>query len=276
MEVLVNGRACKEYAQGGRTYVEAKKGSTFTIKFRNNSSERVLFVPTVDGLSVMNGKDGSYKSSGYIVRAHSSVNVDGWRKTDKDVAEFYFTNPEDSYRKRMKKGSNLGTIGVAVFKEKEKPKPIVIKEYIPMPCNHFHGCNCTWQHNHYFGNNTISLTNGTAGITGANNQSTWTATTGNQMLSVSNNTSANYSIQTSSVQASAANIAQDLGTGWGKIKESEVVSVEFERAATPTSTMTVYYNSRERLEEAGVTFKEATYIDRNPFPGEFCEAPEDN
>src|SRR5207245_1882656 len=94
-----------------------RKDTKFSIKIRNNSYSRKLFVPTVDGLSIMDGKDADYHSGGYIVQGHSSITIDGWRTSDKDVAEFFFSSPEGSYRKQMHKGDNLGIIGVAVFDE---------------------------------------------------------------------------------------------------------------------------------------------------------------
>ena len=123
VEVLVNGKPAKEYAHSGKVYIEGRKGTHFSIRIRNNSYSRKLFIPTIDGLSVMNGETGDFNSSGYIVSSHDSITIDGWRTSDKEVAEFFFSSPEGSYAKKIKNGDNLGVIGVAVFEEETKIIP---------------------------------------------------------------------------------------------------------------------------------------------------------
>lgn len=126
VEVLVNGKPLKEYMHDRKVYVEGRQGTSFSLRLKNNSWQRKLFVPSIDGLSVMNGEDCDYQSGGYIVRPHSSITIEGWRVSDSEVAEFYFSSPSDSYRKRMQRGNNLGVIGVAVFDEKFKMPEFVI------------------------------------------------------------------------------------------------------------------------------------------------------
>jgi len=103
VEVLVNGRPVKEYSHEFRTYIEGKQKTTFSLRLKNNSSVRKLFVPSIDGLSVMDGKECSFDSSGYIVGPYSSITIDGWRTSDSEVAQFYFSDAKSSYRKRMGK-----------------------------------------------------------------------------------------------------------------------------------------------------------------------------
>jgi len=133
MEILVHGKPINEYSHQNKIYVEGRKSSTFSIKLRNNSSKKALFVLTIDGLSVIDGKDASFDSRGYIVNGYDSTTVKGWRMNDNEIAQFFFSAPDDSYRKRMNKGNNLGVIGLAVFVEKEKHQPTIVKEYIPIP-----------------------------------------------------------------------------------------------------------------------------------------------
>lgn len=268
VEVLVNGKPLKEYSHNGNLYVEGKKGSTFSIRLRNNSGKRKLFVPSIDGLSVMNGEECSFDSSGYIVRPYSSLTIDGWRISDNEVAEFYFSAPNDSYRKRMKRGNNLGVIGVAIFDEKDKPVPpvtIIEKHIHPHYCHsrwcgwcqRFHGCcdGCTGYHL------TTSAGAGTF---------TLDASATNASLNVSN------SVNALSCSVKSDSFSQQLGTGWGETKRSEVVSVEFERESSPCATFEIYYNTRQQLEAMGVDFrKEPVYVAPQAFPGQYCKPPRD-
>jgi hypothetical protein len=120
IEVLVNGKPVREYEHKGNVFIEGRKGTQFSLRLKNNSSSRKLFVPSIDGLSVLNGENASFDSSGYIVNGYSSITIDGWRKSDTHVAQFYFSSLKESYGKRTGKGQNLGIIGCAVFDEKEQ------------------------------------------------------------------------------------------------------------------------------------------------------------
>lgn len=120
MEILVKGNPIKEYLHDSKIYVEGREETIFSLRLKNNSGERKLFVPSIDGLSVMNGEECGFDSGGYIVRPYGAITVEGWRVSDKEVAKFYFSSPEDSYGERIKKGNNLGVIGAAVFAEEEE------------------------------------------------------------------------------------------------------------------------------------------------------------
>ena len=137
-EVLVNGKPLKEYSHEGKTFIEGREGTNFAIRMRNNTGSRKLFIPSIDGLSVMNGEKAGFDSSGYIVKPYSAVTIEGWRVSNNEVNEFFFSKAKDAYATKTKNGDNLGVIGCAVFGEKERPAPIIIKEYIPYPQHHCH------------------------------------------------------------------------------------------------------------------------------------------
>lgn len=119
IEILVNGSPVKEYFHDEKHYIEGRKDTRFSLRLCNNSWQRKLFVPSIDGLSVMDGEECSFKSGGYLVDGHSAITIDGWRVSDKQVAEFFFSDAKRSYSKRSGKGvANLGVIGCAVFNEK--------------------------------------------------------------------------------------------------------------------------------------------------------------
>ncbi|MBI5732611.1 hypothetical protein HY967_01475 [Candidatus Jorgensenbacteria bacterium] len=276
VEVLVNGKPLKEYMHQSKMYIEGREGTTFSLRLRNNSWKRKLFIPSIDGLSVMNGEECGFNSSGYIIKPYSSITIDGWRISDSDVAQFYFSAPNDSYRKRMEKGNNLGVIGVLVFEEKEKPQPIIIEKYIHDDCHKHHHDNwCSQCHRYHcpLCNSCHSWAH--FSTTGGNymSSSTTGGSLGGSLSLNASNTSENkvYSMQSMKTK----DMSQELGTGWGEMKRSEVTSVEFNQVANPDAVFEIYYNTREQLERLGVDFrKESLYITPNAFPGQYCKPPQ--
>ena len=62
------------------------------------------------------------------------MTIDGWRKSDKEVAKFVFTDKKNSYSVKRKKGEgNIGVIGVAIFPEKAKEYNITMYKTEPLP-----------------------------------------------------------------------------------------------------------------------------------------------
>lgn len=254
LQVLVNGKPVKEYSHNGKVYIEGKKGSEFSLRIKNNNSSRILAVPTADGLSVLNGKDASLDSPGYVIDGYDSLTIDGWRKSVQEVARFYFSSPEDSYRKRSEKGDNVGIIGLAVFREKEediKDKGILDKmpyvPYVPTPNIYpviYPHPNCS----HNWGPTVTYLSN--------------------------NNVISSMSLDSTDQVEQVNMVRQDLGTGWGEAKKSEVTTVTFEREDTVDALFEIIYNTRKRLEELGVDFdSKPIYVAPQSFPGEYCAPP---
>lgn len=120
-DVVIDGRAAEKYYHERRTYVVAQRGKQYSLRFRNHTWRRVLAVPTVDGLSAMNGQEGSYDSGGYVVSPYGSLEIDGFRLNDESVAAFTFGDRSDSYASKMGKPLNVGVIGLAVFYEDTPP-----------------------------------------------------------------------------------------------------------------------------------------------------------
>jgi hypothetical protein len=253
-EILVHGSSAKEYYHKGKNYIEGKKGSHFSLRMKNNSNGKALFIPTVDGLSIISGKEGSFKSQGYIVNAYDSVTIDGWRTSDEKVSQFYFSTPEKSYATKVNKGGNLGVIGCAVYKEKERIEVTqkVIHEYIfPVPD----------PKPYQFPNNGPWYSYTCSGLGSSDVQSL------NTMTCASALSADGTSGQTRSAQA--------LGTGFGEDKYSPITKVDFERADKVAEVFSIYYNTKEKLEELGVEFKKPVYVAPSAFPNEdgYCERP---
>ena len=255
-EILVHGSSAKEYYHDGKHYIEGKKGSHFSLRMKNNSNGKALFVPTVDGLSIISGKEGSFKSQGYIVNAYDSVTIDGWRTSDEKVSQFYFSTPDKSYASKVNKGGNLGVIGCAVYKEKERVKVIekIIHEYIPMPYE-------------------IKRSDPIFPV------QPWTFYSTSGTSNIPNNITCNAmncsSVAATSLSKQETRSAQGLGTGFGEDKYSPITKVDFEREDKVSEVFSIYYNTRENLEALGIEFRKPVYVAPSAFPKEdgYCERP---
>lgn len=127
IDLLVNGNPIKSVLHQGNYWIEGRPGSEYSIKIKNQSSQRKLFVVSIDGLSVMDGKPASHGSSGYVVDAYGTVEIPGWLLDNATAAKFEFggVGKNETYVEKLKNmgldvdPSNQGIIGVAVFNEKQ-------------------------------------------------------------------------------------------------------------------------------------------------------------
>jgi hypothetical protein len=102
---------------GQRTYVVGQEGERYSIVLSNHSRRRVEAVATVDGLDVIDGSRGSYDNRGYVINPGSSLEIDGFRRSQDEVAAFRFAKVRDSYAAQRGDDRNVGVIGVAFFAE---------------------------------------------------------------------------------------------------------------------------------------------------------------
>lgn len=128
------GEVLTTYRHSGQSYVAGNPGDGYSLRLVNRSSERVLAVLSVDGINVVTGETASPQQSGYVLEPYGSAEITGWRKSLREVAQFYFTALPDSYAARTDRPDNVGVIGVAVFREKARPQPPVIyPQSVPAP-----------------------------------------------------------------------------------------------------------------------------------------------
>jgi hypothetical protein len=131
LEVLVGGVAAKTFLHEGETHVLGRASERYMLRVHNRSSRRIEAVVSVDGLDVIDGKPGDYtRKRGYLVPAYGSVDIDGWRVSEREAAAFRFGAIQDSYAARTGRPRNIGVIGVAVFPERELPiaRPYVSRD----------------------------------------------------------------------------------------------------------------------------------------------------
>jgi hypothetical protein len=132
LEVLVEGVPARSFEYGSESYVLGSEGRRYVLRVHNRSGRRVEAVVTVDGLDVIDGKPGDFKNKrGYLIDAYGSVDIDGWRLSNREAAAFRFAPVGESYAAKTGSARNVGVIGVALFPERVAPpqRPA----YVPAP-----------------------------------------------------------------------------------------------------------------------------------------------
>jgi len=110
-----------------KNYLEARRGENYGICIRNRTPERIGVVIAVDGRNIISGKqsDLSNNEAMYIINSYGYGRYDGWRTAGDTVHKFYFTDIANSYAMRtFGDATAMGVIAVAVYREKERPKPL--------------------------------------------------------------------------------------------------------------------------------------------------------
>jgi len=121
MEVLVDGRPLKELRADGRTYVEARKGRSYTIRLRNDTGGRVAVALAVDGLNSIDAKHTAARdASKWVLSPYETAEIKGWQVDDGHARKFVFTSEEKSYGTWIGDSRNLGIISAVFFAEKER------------------------------------------------------------------------------------------------------------------------------------------------------------
>ncbi len=115
------GQQLQVYHYRGQNFVVGVPGNHYAINLRNLRGERVMTVVSVDGLNVISGETAHPNQTGYVLDPHGATEINGWRKDLNQVAAFIFANEPESYAARTGRPENVGVIGAAVFREKERP-----------------------------------------------------------------------------------------------------------------------------------------------------------
>jgi hypothetical protein len=282
LEVRVHGRVVKEYRHDEEVWVEGRKGTEFVLRLENRSNKRILAVPTIDGLSVMDGKEASFDSNGYVLGPYQHLDIPGWRLDNDKVASFRFNKTGKSYAEKTGKGGNVGIIGCAFF---EEVRPVIDYSKIVRTCDLSHT-------RHHPGIRVRKGTGDGAVMDFApssfcsfdkGSQPNWTSGDGSETkcsadMGQARGMSANCSnIQPDCYHQEAAPVAPSLGTEFGEQMDHRVVTTTFNRPAKPAVEMTLRYGDREELKQRGVDFDQRPVAAHKPsaFPKEevACKPP---
>jgi hypothetical protein len=117
------------YQQRGTAWVAGRPGSRYAVRLANRSGARVMVVLSVDGINAVSGETAGLGQVGYVLMPGQSTEITGWRKSLTEAAAFYFTALPDSYAARTDRPDNVGVIGVAVFRERERVPELSRRPY---------------------------------------------------------------------------------------------------------------------------------------------------
>jgi hypothetical protein len=257
MSILVGHKPIPEYTHEGMTFVEGRDGSEYKIRIRNNSYQRACFVVSVDGLSVLDGKDAGDNSPGYIVDGHGSLDIACYKVDDKTGAKFIFGTKDHSYAADIGKGTdNTGVIAVKVFSEKYHPRYGIVAACAGMPPRR-----ATKSSNKVYGSSGGEYLRSTRGW-GLPQNSAGVGDLRNQTLSAD-------------VRGlvPGADDEAGLGTVFGDAMKWETTQVSFERNPIVAAQMVIYYDSKKGLERRGVKLEHKVPPLPNPFPADQGCAP---
>lgn len=287
LRLLVNGKPIHEYDHKGRTFVEGRKGSPFEVEFKNNSSGRVLVIPSVDGVSTLDGQPATPDSKGFLVKPFQTLVIPGWAVDSQNAAKFVFQDKERSYAAHASTTgtTNAGVIGILVYQEKVEreyrappvrvdiPTPVTPWPTVPHPLPPIQP---------YFGSPTGqppswmgSIGHATVlppsfGTEAPKNMVGGAASLSTTRASITSNASAQ------SLSDSTEESPFGLGTGWGQKVDFKTNEVQFNKGDLDAQ-LAIYYDTRRNLEKRGIEVvrRERTYLDElpSPFQGVGCKPP---
>lgn len=268
-DIIVGNQPAKIYRKPAKNmtdpqdlYIEGRKGSEYSLKFDNLTSERVLAIFSVDGLDTVDGKPAGENSRGYVVEPWQTITVPGWTINSSKVAKFEFRPQGDSenttYVEALKKdginvdAGNQGVIGVMVIKQKTYPK--------------YYGFHITQPWETYKVNPA------------------WTGTPKPMPMSYN----ASFSVGSASIRSSIEPTGfvydsyvpeetaakSSMGTGFGRDETFNTKTATFERDLNALIWTRVYtYDTLTNLRKMGVMVDEPKPAMAKAFPGGGCHVP---
>lgn len=236
------GQTLPIYRHRGQLWIEGQVGHRYSVGLHNRTGGRVLTVLSVDGVNAVSGETAATSQRGYVLSPGSSAVITGWRKSEAEVAAFYFTALPDSYAARTDRPGNTGVIGVAVFREHSPLPPIP-----PLPATSAP-------------ETPMDLGKAKESGTAADAQSPQSEGERTEAR-----TTASPSVQP------ALKREDKIGTGHGERMHSPSYRTEFQRASnSPDELIAIRYDTRANLVRYGVLPREPRYgwAAPRPFPGD--------
>jgi len=135
LSVIVDGSVAAEYPFRDRTYIEALRGRTFTLRIHNPTDERVAVALSVDGLNVVDAKRTTAgAATKWILGPHQTADIPGWQISGQTSRRFFFTETGRSYAKWIGDTRNVGVIEAVFFREKiRRIAPLRVAPSTPEP-----------------------------------------------------------------------------------------------------------------------------------------------
>ncbi len=135
LSVVVDGVVMAEYPFRDRTYIEAERGRSFSLRLHNPSPERVAVALSVDGLNVVDAKrTTATDATKWILVPGQTVDIPGWQISGQAARRFFFTDTARSYAKWIGDARNVGVIEAVFYREKARPiqaQPVPLVPPVP-------------------------------------------------------------------------------------------------------------------------------------------------
>ncbi|GAB2818329.1 hypothetical protein GCM10027276_19710 [Comamonas piscis] len=215
----------------GEYWVAGQPGSSYSVEINNRSRGRILAVLSIDGINAISGQAAAaVADDGYVLGGRQQWAIPGWRKSDQQVAAFYFSHSEDSYAARTGRPRDIGVIGVAVFRERQpQPQPPILRN-----------------------SQSQKSTAPAAEASSADSAAPAMPPPSSPAASAA----PNASVAAESRQATApspAPVAPRLGTGHGALERSVTRTIAFDSASSsPAQILRIRYDSYANLVAQGV------------------------
>jgi len=269
-----NNRPMNEYSHEGKTFIESREGSTYALRIKNNTGQRVLAIVSIDSLNAITGKESTDSSdeAGYIVPAYGSYLVKGFRVDDDTVAAFSFVKKGKSYATSVGSGGGNGVVAVRIFEEKQKPAPSVIHHWhtkiVEKPVYP--------PYDYFYWSTTCSTVTPDSFVTFCNNSvNADEQVRGGEPTKSAPVSSINLcsSSQKSMLRAAKNEDVFSHGTKFGEATIDKVTTVTFE-VGTLIAELVLYYAPRAALESLGINFIEEKHVVfPEPFKREYAKPP---
>lgn len=242
------GQTLPIHQHQGRYWVAGQPGSRYAVRVHNKSGGRLMSVIAVDGVNVVSGETAGIEQTGYVFSPRERHDIAGWRKSQAQVAAFFFTPIANSYAARTGRPDDVGVIGVALFREKP---PAVSNIAPPRPIP--------------YGRRDSSGAGSSADMRERAEAPAAPAAQGGPSGSLG---AADRAVAESRAPA-PAQPEKKLGTGHGARESAWVEYTAFQRAQdTPDEVITIAYDSRENLVAMGVIREPRLPQRPRPFPAQ--------
>ncbi|MGA9334721.1 MAG: hypothetical protein WBV39_10635 [Rudaea sp.] len=249
-----NGSILPTHYHHGKLYIAGIPGHRYAVRIANRTGARVLTVLSVDGVNAISGQTADTNQTGYVLDPYQSTEIEGWRKSMAEIAQFNFTALSNSYAARTGRPANVGVIGVAVFREKQRPvwrereEKIAARDAEPAPPA------------------AASMPSPSAEPAGSANRQAKSA------MQRSDEAGNFHGLAGARPQPKPE---ESLGTGHGARESSYASYTAFERAsAQPDEVDSIWYDSYRNLVARGVIrVPRPIAIEPHPFPNSFVPDP---
>lgn len=234
-----SGQRLPLYYHQGEYWVAGQPGSSYAVDINNRSRGRILAVLSIDGINAISGQAAAaVPDDGYVLGSGQQWAIAGWRKSDQQVAAFYFSHSEDAYAARTGRPRDIGVIGVAVFRERAPlPQPPIAR-------------NSAAQKSTAPAAEASIADSPAPAMPSASVQPPTAAPAASAALSAS---AAAESRQASAPAAAPTPVAPRLGTGHGALERSATRTTEFHSASSsPAQIIRIRYDSYANLVAQGV------------------------